>query len=124
MCKGKADNELKLSSPNVRVRVSFGGTSPRLRAIALDILGAVVPCPPPALNNSPRSAEGAPEAAPERALAALADGRLPAQSHRYTIKGLIARSTCVIQSVLVSAVRFVGWVRASLGRHVGGLVSE
>lgn len=71
-----------MSSPNVRVRVSFGGTSPRLRAIALDILGAVVPCPPPAFSSSPRSAEGA----PERALAALVGGRLPAHSQKYTMR--------------------------------------
>lgn len=64
----------------MRVRVSFGGTSPRLRAIAFDILGAVVPGPPPALSKSPKSAEGAAEGVPERALAALVDARLPAQS--------------------------------------------
>ena len=61
-------------SPNVRVRVSLGGTSPRLRAMALDILGAVVPCPAPGPSSSPKSAEGA----PERVLPAVGDGKLPA----------------------------------------------
>ena len=65
----------------MRVRVSFGGTSPRLRAIAFDILGAVVPGPPPAFSRSPNSAEGAPEGVPERALAAPVDGRLPAHTN-------------------------------------------
>ena len=71
------------------MRVSFGGTKPRLRAIALDILGAVVPCPAPALINSPKSAEGALEGAAERPLAALVDGRLPAHSHRHTIRACL-----------------------------------
>lgn len=61
-------------SPNVRVRVSLGGTSPKLLAMALDILGAVVPCPAPGPSTSPKSAEGA----PERVVPAVGDGKLPA----------------------------------------------
>ena len=89
LCKERLRGRLKLSSPSVRVRVSFGGTRPRLRAIALDILGAVVPCPAPALSISPKSAEGAPEGAAERALAALGDGRLPAHSHRHRVRAYL-----------------------------------
>ncbi len=66
-------------SPNVRVRVSLGGTSPKLLAMALDILGAVVPCPAPGPSSSPKSAEGA----PERVLPAVGDGKLPAGQNLF-----------------------------------------
>ncbi len=65
--------------PNVRVRVSLGGTSPKLLAMALDILGAVVPCPAPGPSSSPKSAEGA----PERVLPAVGDGKLPAGQNLF-----------------------------------------
>ncbi len=42
--------------------------------MALDILGAVVPCPAPGPSSSPKSAEGA----PERVLLAAGNGKLPA----------------------------------------------
>ncbi|KAA6424113.1 MAG: hypothetical protein FRX49_06072 [Trebouxia sp. A1-2] len=42
--------------------------------MALDIRGAVVPCPAPGPSSSPKSAEGA----PERVLPAVGDGKLPA----------------------------------------------
>ena len=83
---GRTSEECSL--PSVRVRVSFGGTSPRLRAIALDILGAVVPCPAPVLSNSPISAEGAAEGAPERT--AVGDGRLPVRRHTKLTQILLA----------------------------------
>ena len=60
--------------PRVLVLVSFGGTNPRLRAIALDILGAVVPGPAPTPSSSPSSEEG-PLAPPEEA------ARLPTDPH-------------------------------------------
>ena len=77
-------------SPNVRVRVSLGGTSPKLLAMALDILGAVVPCPAPGPSSSPKSAEGA----PERVLPAAGDGKLPAGHNLFRIVCLCGLQAC------------------------------
>lgn len=47
--------------------------------MALDILGAVVPCPAPGPSSSPKSAEGP----PERVVPAVGDGKLPAGQNLF-----------------------------------------
>lgn len=121
LADSEAGMSLDLSSPSVRVRVSFGGTSPRLRAIAFDILGAVVPWPPPAFSKSPKSAEGAPEGVPERALAAPVDGRLPAHTHEGKLKSCLE---CMMQGKVLHPHMNGMCFRGCAGRSVGsGLVS-
>lgn len=78
------------ASPRVRVRVSLGGTKPKLRAMALDMRGAVLP-EDPGMNSSPKS----PEAMLGRLLAPVGEVRLPAdaksscqQSKRSCLEGL------------------------------------
>lgn len=87
-------------SPRVRVRVSLGGTRPRLLAMALDILGAVVPGPAPDPNNSPRSAEGG----PDRVLPPALNGKLPANAaHIFTtgnaVKNGLYSANCVTATI-------------------------
>lgn len=88
----------EVCSPRVRVRVSLGGTSPRLLAMALDILGAVVPGPAPDPSNSPRSADGA----PDRVLPPALNGKLPANATHFfaTERALTMACTALLVSQL------------------------
>ncbi len=91
--------------PSVRVRVSLGGTSPRLLAMALDILGAVVPCPAPAPSRSPRSAEGV----PERALPPLGEGKLPEGKIIYIVLLLPIQCMSYMSAQIHSQI-LAGWL--------------
>ena len=70
-----ANTFVREASPRVRVRVSLGGTKPKLRAMAFDMRGAVLP-EDPGLKSSPKS----PEAILGRLLAPVGDVKLPADA--------------------------------------------